>query len=110
MTEEFGVGLEFHPKPVQGDWNGSGMHCNFSNQKMRDIGGKEYVEAICNSLEKNHFKHMDVYGSSNELRLTGLHETQSIDKFSYGLSDRGASVRIPISMPANEWKGYLEDP
>ena len=27
--------------------------------------------------------------------LTGLHETAHIDKFTYGVADRGASVRIP---------------
>jgi glutamine synthetase len=43
------------------------------------------------------------------MRLTGLHETQAIDKFSYGVSDRGASIRIPIGTVQNDWKGYLED-
>ena len=85
------------------------LHCNFSNEKMRNQGGKNYIESICNALEKNHDKHIKEYGSANEQRLTGLHETQSIDKFSYGLSDRGASIRIPISMPSSDWKGYLED-
>ena len=109
VTEEFGVGIEFHPKPVQGDWNGSGMHCNFSNNQMREVGGKDYIEAICDALGNKHAEHIAIYGSSNEQRLTGLHETQSIDKFSYGVSDRGASIRIPISMPSSDWKGYLED-
>ena len=52
---------------------------------------------------------MEVYGHGNEKRLTGLHETQSMEKFSYGVSDRGASIRIPISTVKNNWKGYLED-
>ena len=109
VTEEFGIGIEFHPKPVQGDWNGSGMHCNFTNKHMREVGGKDYVEKVCDALGSRHKEHIAVYGSSNEQRLTGFHETQSIEKFSYGVSDRGASIRIPISMPANDWKGYLED-
>ena len=50
-----------------------------------------------------------MYGASNHLRLTGLHETQSIDKFSYAISDRGASIRIPVGTVNNGWKGYLED-
>jgi glutamine synthetase len=52
---------------------------------------------------------MDVYGEYNDQRLTGLHETQSIDEFSYGISDRGASIRIPIQTIDEGWKGRLED-
>ncbi len=108
VAEQYGVHIEFHPKPIKGDWNGSGMHANFSNKRMREKGGKEYFDKICKALEKNHAEHIAVYGSDNEQRLTGLHETQSIDKFSYGISDRGASIRIPVSVPV-KWKGYLED-
>jgi glutamine synthetase len=43
------------------------------------------------------------------LRLTGKHETQNIDTFSWGVSDRGASIRVPISVSQNQWKGYIED-
>jgi glutamine synthetase len=61
------------------------------------------------AFEKYVPEHIAVYGPDNHLRLTGLHETQAIDKFSYGLSDRGASVRLPVNFIKNGYKGYLED-
>jgi len=73
------------------------------------VGGKEYLEALMKNFEKNIPEHIAVYGPDNHLRLTGLHETQSIDKFSYGLSDRGASVRLPVNFIKHGYKGYLED-
>ena len=108
ITEQYGINAELHPKPIKGDWNGSGMHANFSNKRMREEGGKEYFRAICEAFRGRHKEHIAVYGSDNDQRLTGLHETQSIDSFSYGVSDRGASIRIPVNV-AKTWKGYLED-
>ena len=108
-AEKYGVGVELHPKPVKGDWNGSGMHTNFSTTKIREEGGEAYISELMSKFEKAHEEHITVYGSSNEQRLTGFHETQSIDTFSYGVSDRGASIRIPIGTIQNGWKGYLED-
>ena len=108
MSEEYEFKIEFHPKPVQGDWNGSGLHCNFSNKKMRDDGGSEYFNNIFRAFDVRHLEHIENYGSENNLRLTGKHETQSIEKFSWGVSDRGASIRVPLAT-SKEWKGYLED-
>ena len=85
------------------------MHANFSNSTLRTCGSKETYEAICEAFEPRIKHHIDVYGADNDQRLTGLHETQSIDKFSYGVSDRGASIRIPIGTVENGWKGWLED-
>src|SRR6187549_1247534 len=91
------------------DWNGSGMHSNFSTTHMREVGGKEYFEALMAAFDKFKNEHIAVYGPDNHLRLTGLHETQSIDKFNYGIANRGASVRVPHSFVNNGYKGYLED-
>jgi glutamine synthetase len=110
VCESYGVDVEYHCKPLGAtDWNGSGMHCNFSTEYMRETGGKDYFEKLMASFEKNVNEHIAVYGPDNHMRLTGLHETQAIDKFSYGLADRGASIRMPHSFVNNGYKGYLED-
>jgi len=109
LTEEYGYYIEYHPKPIKGDWNGSGMHANFSNSTLRECGSQEIYEKICESFRPVVKEHIDVYGQYNEQRLTGLHETASINDFSYGVSDRGASIRIPIITVENGWKGWLED-
>ena len=111
VGEEYDVRINLHPKPVQGDWNGSGMHANFSNSVLRTCGDQNKYEEICEKFGKPDriAEAINVYGAYNDMRLTGLHETQAIDKFSYGISDRGASIRIPIATVENGWKGWLED-
>lgn len=111
-AEQYGVYIEWHPKPLgDTDWNGSGMHANFSNTVLRTCGSKETYEEICNRFKpKDRIKNaIAAYGAYNEQRLTGKHETQSIKKFSFGVSDRGASIRIPIATVESGWKGWLED-
>jgi len=110
LCEGYGIDINWHCKPLGAtDWNGSGMHTNFSTKYLREVGGKEYFEKLMAAFDKHKEEHIAVYGPDNHMRLTGLHETQSIDKFNYGLSDRGASVRLPVNFINSGYKGYLED-
>ncbi|MCB0645704.1 MAG: glutamine synthetase beta-grasp domain-containing protein [Saprospiraceae bacterium] len=110
IGESYGVAVNWHCKPLGDlDWNGSGMHANFSNTLLRTCGDKAVFDKVCEAFRPVVAEHIAVYGADNHLRLTGKHETASIHDFSYGLSDRGASIRIPIVAAQKGWKGYLED-
>jgi len=112
LGEEYGVYIVLHPKPLgDTDWNGSGMHINYSNSVLRECGDQKTYEEICEKFRPQDKiqESIRVFGAYNDQRLTGKHETQSIDKFSYGVSDRGASIRIPIATVEAGWKGWLED-
>jgi glutamine synthetase len=111
LCEKYRVDVNFHPKPLgmEYDWNGSGMHTNFSTEHLREIGGQDYFEALMAAFDDLKDEHIAVYGPDNHMRLTGLHETQTIDKFNFGVADRGASVRVPHSFMNNGHRGYLED-
>lgn len=108
ISEKYGVYINYHPKPLTGDWNGSGCHTNYSTQKMREPNGITEIYKAIDLLGKKHAEHMQVYGSFNELRLTGKHETAGYNTFTYGRADRGASVRIG-NKTVQDGCGYFED-
>jgi len=108
VAEDFGVEVTFEPKPIKGDWNGTGMHTNYSSESTRNEGGLDVIIKMMEKLSANHVNHIKLYGSHNEQRLTGAHETSSMTKFSYHVANRGASVRIP-TCTRDDKKGYFED-
>ena len=108
VAEEFGVKVTFAPKPIKGNWNGAGLHTNVSTKETMADDGIRAIEAAMEKLAGRQAEHMAVYGEDNEARMTGKHETASYDKFTWGVANRGASVRVPRQV-AQDKKGYFED-
>lgn len=107
IAEKYDCVISYNPKPYENQ-NGSGCHTNFSTIETRNNGGFSKIKEYMIKLEKRHNEHIQVYGNDNHLRLTGLHETSSMDKFTWGVGTRNTSVRVP-NQTAKDNCGYFED-
>jgi len=109
IAEKKGLSVTFEAKPVRGPWNGAGLHHNVSTKELRENGSEEKFDEIMELLAMSHEDDMKVFGKDNHLRMTGDLETSAPDNFSWGVSNRGNSVRIPAETVLNDWNGYFED-
>ena len=108
ICEDEKLDVCYNPKPLMGNWNGSGLHHNMSTKEMRSTNGYDIILKAIEKLRHKHKEHMEVYGKDNDKRLTGKHETASMNNFSWGVGTRNTSIRIPNTTKFDK-KGYFED-
>ena len=108
VSEKYNYNVDWSPKPVIGDLNGSGCHFNFDTIEMREENGYDKIKVILKNMDRLHSEHMSAYGEGNELRMVGAYETAKYDEFTYGVGSRNTSVRIPLNTFNNK-RGYIED-
>lgn len=107
VAEDFNITISFVPKLFK-HFSGAGGHLNFSTETMREKGGMDYIKSMMAKLHNKHATHIELYGD-NSKRLSGEFETSQKDLFTWGIGDRGCSVRIPTFTASNGGKGYFED-
>ena len=111
LTEDAEVDVKYHCKPLgDTDWNGSGMHANFSTTYLREVGGKEYFEKLMKAFETNRKDHIAVYGPDNHMRGAGQARglPRSISS-AMALLTAAHQSACRTRSPTNSYKGYLED-